>query len=290
MECLKYGDPSAKLTKLKAMNHCLKCGYGNHTTYNCNFSFLWPCSICSKQHFSYFCNNANKNVTRQVAKAQNGVSKSEPKNKNNKGAMKGTVNQLIQFAIQNEEFEKVVLPTFTVEATSNSGKSNKLKCLIDTASQSSFILKDVAKSMKLEVVQKNIKVNIFGFNEAKTYLTDLVALDIFINNVKKSIHAICVPQIRTGIDIPELKTVVSKFKSKGHLLADENLGEGSCNGIQLLLGMDNSQVLSFETVPYGDDKSKSILLKTPLGSVLLGNVVEMINNLEHIPEYESPRA
>lgn len=277
-QCQKYIDAASKRKKLKSMNHCLKCGY-NHPTNECRFKFYNACTLCNKQHFAYLCTESGSSIA--VSSEEGKVTHSGHKPKSMKVTEKRTVNQLVQFAIQNEEFEKVVLPTFSMEASSRSNKKLNLKCLLDTASQSSFIIKDLATKMKLDIVQKDITVNIFGFNEARKYVTNLVSLDLYINNKKKTIYAIVVPKIRTSITIPELDMVATEFKNKGHKMADTHLNSDSSNNIQLLLGMDNCDLLSFETVPYGSSERQSIYLKTPLGTVLLGNVNQMVENLSN---------
>ncbi len=170
--CTKFPNAFLKVKKLNSLNACVKCGYTNHSTRECIFNFIRKCNICEGPHFDFLC----------IKKQSSQISETKTNTKTNsksssKFTSKGTRNQLIQYAVRNETLEKVVLPTCSLQVTSGNKKTRTLRTLLDTGSQSSFILKDMATSLNLKVVEKDIAVSVFGFNDK-----DLFYRNSFIRN------------------------------------------------------------------------------------------------------------
>ncbi len=225
-KCTIYKNPTAKIAKLKQFGGCAKCGYTNHNAKSCRFRFRHACSICNKPHLTYLC----MYVERETAKTTSEDCKAFKPNR--KSTEQSTLNQLVQFAVQNEKFENVILPTFTVDISPNTSKRRKIRGLWDSASQSSFILKSLPKQLKLKVIQSDMIVTLSGFNEEGK-------LNLLIDNQNRTIHAISISNIRTNIRILELKDVVRGCQRKGYTMADERLLDGNCNNVDILIGMDN---------------------------------------------------
>ncbi len=283
-QCLVYPNAAMKCSKLKSLNACLKCGFTNHGTKDCKYNFSRTCIICDKLHFSYLCMHVSKD---NVIKSQNNVSKVSTLDvKINRNKTKGTINQLVQLAIENKEFDKVLLPTFSLEIENKSKGKLELTCLLDTASQASFLLEEIVNKLNLKIVE-DLEITIDGFNEKKTYLTKLVELDLIVDGHCRTIRAISIPKIRTSIVIPEVANVVHKFREMGYELADKKLNGKIYNNIELLIGMDNGSIFPIETVLYGTETEKSMYLKSSLGIILLGSVTKMIKNMKNVPECDA---
>lgn len=285
-QCTVYSDPISKINKLRELHGCTKCGFTNHLTEDCLYKFRYLCSNCNDQHHTCLCPNTERRETESSAtinSKQKTVKNVNKKSGSKFADQKSTINQLVQFTIQNEEFEKIILPTFTVEIDTNTKKNRTIRALWDTASQSSFILKNLAHQLKLKVIKPNLTITVFGFNETKTYNTDLVALDLIIDENCHTIHAICIPCIRTDINIPEISDIVNEFQKKGYKMADKKLKGERCNNIELLIGMDNGSILLNRSISYGHEPSTSIYLDTILGVILLGDVPKMLKNIQQLP-------
>ena len=104
-----------------------------------------------------------------------------------------TVTQLVQFQAQSDIFNNVILPTFTVSTVGN----HIVRCLLDTASQSSFITDDMAQRLALPVIELRLNVEVHGFNEAKTYALKMVSIDVIVDNKLVNVRALTIPKIRT---------------------------------------------------------------------------------------------
>ncbi len=282
-KCTIYPDPKDKIEKLKTIDGCTKCGYGNHIAVDCRYKFKNTCIICHQSHYSFLCTNKSSgDQTPKTELNKNLNFKKENKNKK----FRNTTNQLIQLAVQNTAFEKVILPTFSVNIRGEK-KSVPIRGLFDTASQSSFVTQDIADKLNLKVIERNICVTIYGFNEKKSYNANLVELELMIENEPRIIRAMTIPRIRTDIYISEVKNVAAEFERKSYTLADSNLKNEHCKNVQILLGMDNSSILWYKSVEYGIDQNKSTYLDTSLGIMLMGNVIKMINNIRYLPLHET---
>ncbi len=280
-QCKTYPEVNDKIKKLKQIKACLKCGYANHSTADCRYVFHQMCSFCSKLHSSFLCNKNEDRLKPDYTKF------SPQKDNNLKESVKpkkyrSTTNQLVQFAVQNSSFDKIIVPTFSVDVVNNTGPNISIRGLFDTASQSSFVSKDLADELKSKIIDKNIFVTVYGFNEKKTYKTDLVELVIYIDKHPYTIRAITIPVIRTNISLPELCEIGKEFEQKSYILADPMLKTGKVSKIQLLLGMDNSSVLSYKSISYGGVEKKSTYLDSNLGIMLMGDVTHMLNNVPYL--------
>ena len=50
MNCPKFSSPISKLSKIKDLNGCTKCGLLNHTIKQCRFKFKFKSKFCSEWH------------------------------------------------------------------------------------------------------------------------------------------------------------------------------------------------------------------------------------------------
>jgi hypothetical protein len=182
----------------------------------------------------------------------------------------------VQFSVQNDIFDNVILPTFSVPTGSN----YKVRCLLDTASQSSFITDETANRLNLTVIEPALEITVLGFNDRKKYISKLVTIDLIINDKAFNINALTVPKIRTANYMSQLSEIENKFIENGYIMADNFLKSNPPQEIEILLGMDNAHVLDFNTVSYGSDvANRSCFLSTCIGAIPLGNCADMSANL-----------
>jgi hypothetical protein len=91
-------------------------------------------------------------------------------------------------------------------------------------------------------------------------------------NVKRTVQAICVPEIRTKLAIPKLAKIVDGFLSRGYKLADEDLSSSSdeISNIGFVLGTSDSDLLLEKQIVFGD-LLPSVFSETIAGILLYGN-------------------
>ena len=54
-DCPVYLTPYDKVQKLKSLKFCSRCGFRNHCTLDCRFSFVSKCKNCNRDHMTYLC-------------------------------------------------------------------------------------------------------------------------------------------------------------------------------------------------------------------------------------------
>lgn len=59
-ECSNYSDPSSKLSKLRELGGCIKCGFLGHKSFHCKYKFKSKCRLCQKDHMTFLCINEQK--------------------------------------------------------------------------------------------------------------------------------------------------------------------------------------------------------------------------------------
>ena len=253
MSCTIYATAEDRLTKLTKMGACTLCGSASHISTGCKFKFN-PCSHCSGHHMNFLCSQKVPVTTST------------------------TINQLVQFSVQSDKFDNVVLPTFTVDTSNNC----TVRCLLDTGSQSSFITDSTAYKLQLPVLDSDLEVTVLGFNDRKTYHSKLVSIDLIFNGVVATVHALTVPKIRTTHFDPLFSSVKSGFEDLGYSLADRYFDSDPHLEIDLLIGMDNNTVLSFNTVHYGTSSNLSSFLSTPIGIMPTGTCTDILSNIRYL--------
>ena len=60
--CKKITTPQSKLSKLKELGGCTRCGFLGHKVDNCNFRFNGRCINCKTFHAYFHCTKTNKVV------------------------------------------------------------------------------------------------------------------------------------------------------------------------------------------------------------------------------------
>lgn len=135
----------------------------------------------------------------------------------------------------------------------------------DSGCQPNFITRRTADELKLKVVNKNFSVVIKGFNSDGEVITNMVGIKLLEDH--PPIAAICIPDIKVNINLPNLGKVVRNFNEKGFKLADEFLtGE-----FDLILGNNDCQILPQTEKAFGI-KPYSVYAETPFGIILYGSI------------------
>ena len=269
-DCPTYGNPQAKLERLKYLGACTKCGFANHETSNCRFRFSKPCVHCDNPHMSFLCSKQNiDHKTKNVSK--NGSNK-DPKNINSSVVW-------TEFSLQNYDGSSSILPTFTFKIGDCTIRGMK-----DSGSQQSFISGFLAEKLNLSVERDNIPITVNGFNGSQAYNTKTVKVPFTITQNGGEVKAYCVPTIRTNLVLPGLSLVVQKFLNNGHKLADRFLSvhDDCISDINFILGTNDFNLLLEKQCSVGS-QFPSVYSETSAGILLYGAVDRWAENFTSIP-------
>ena len=270
-KCTKYADASSKISKLKAIKGCTKCGSSAHEKKSCKFKFSRSCNKCKKWHMSYLCTSP---VT---------PTKDKDKDEKEKPKSQSTQNHLASVSYNVSSLNDVVLPTATVYYETN-GSSVAKRLLKDSGSQSTFVQGSVSDLPECSVLDDTLKLTVKGINGPKTYSTKQVEFAIKVPGLgSRRLKAICLPEIATNLSLPNIDKIVDWFVSKGYVLADKNLGNQMDN-VSIILGSDQSFVLPLTSQKeFGPVDSPSTYFETPAGVALSGSIQQMLRNLDSLP-------
>lgn len=183
-------------------------------------------------------------------------------------------------ALNGEINGESVLPTFTCTIA---GKA-KVRGLKDGGCQSKCITADLANSLKLKVIDDNVKLTVNGFNTSKQYITNLVEAKIKFGDKEHIINALCIPSINMSLNLPKLSKVVSGFLHKGYKLADEKLTVSSdqISGLDLILGTKGAFCIPVSDVLFGKDQ-RSVYSETPMGIIIKGDIDQILTDIASLP-------
>ena len=256
--CTVYSKPSEKITKLKSLNYCTRCGWNNHNADQCKFRFSSSCRVCNKFHMTYLC------------------TRSEPAKVNSNVSCINFNNMIKR--------DDVLLPTFSIIVEFN---GNRILCrtLNDTGSQRNFIHERIVSKLNLKIIEKNLQLNIHGFNTEKQVKTNIVEVPIKINGKINLIKAIVLPAINVSLECTNVNVISEAFINKGYSLADAqlHLAEEKID-FDLIMGPDAVALLSPQAVVFGGISDPSVYLESKVGIMLLGETNSLLNNLKYLPD------
>ena len=264
-KCEKYRTPKEKVKRLTELKGCIKCGYINHKSSDCKLSNL-ICKICSGNHFPCLCIGEDG-------------SKSESKPKKRYCETK---TNIVWSSYIDEIAEGLSLPTFTGQIN---GKL--VRIMRDSGAQTTLVSQKLVNLNKFKVIKNEVCITINGFNCSKNYVTKLVEIPVLMDSSSNYVmlQALCVPKIDIALDIPDLGTLVRKFKSKGYELADKLLhgNEFKIDNIDIVLGTDFAYCNPISTKVFGKLMDSSILV-TPTGIMIEGSVKKLLGDIDHLED------
>ena len=143
--CTKYKTPESKLSKIKSLDGCTRCGFLNHKVDSCKFKFAGKCRNCNSFHAYYLCK-----------KTQN----AEPV---------GTCTNVVEFNVMstNLDSDDMLIPTFTTSVKKQKNGKIDLRCMYDPASQITFISSPTLNKIKYKIINSKLDLRISGFNTSK---------------------------------------------------------------------------------------------------------------------------
>ena len=269
-KCFKYKNPSDKVSRLKELGGCTKCGQINHNNDSCKLINL-KCKLCTGAHFPCLClkdNNgaiSKNDVNRKVGKTDRLQSR--------------TNNNIVWTSRVGGTADGTALPTFTAVV------DNKLvRVMKDTGAQATLISKNFADKCNFEVLQKDISITINGFNEKKLYVTNLVKVPVKVGKSTFCLKALVVPKIDIVLEVPGLGSFIKLLHDKGYEIADKLLdfNVNYINNIDIVLGSDSAYCNPVTTKVFGKDMTSTLLL-TSQGVMLEGSIDKLSEDINFLP-------
>ena len=277
--CTEYLKPKDKIERLKSISGCVRCGNSDHSVAECKFRFRKKCNICEKWHFTFLCPEAEdlekKSDTRSKRKPDSSKTPA-PKGENSKQLNIHSVTACLHHESRNLD---TVLSTLTLGLPN---KSKSVRALMDFGSQSSFIAEDLLRDQEYLVLDENVKVDLKGINDTKSYISKLIQMPLRFGEQVIQVKLLTLPSIDIALELPKLSRIVSQFKSKHYVLADSFLS-GECDkidGIGILLGANASSCFEGSYVKFGKD---SVYMQTKFGVMLVGQMDSLLEDLSQLP-------
>ena len=155
----------------------------------------------------------------------------------------------------------------------------------DSGCQVNFVSERLAKEENFNIVKRNYRVIVNGFNIPKEYFTNIVRFEIRLGTQCYTLEAICVPSIDINLKLPHLGKIVTRFTEKGYQMADRFLTGDSeeISNIDIVLGAASSYCIAEKTVLFGNRPKPSAYYSSDLGVILIGDTKDMLKNLGSLP-------
>lgn len=300
-------SPQERLNLVKQNNWCGNCISTTHPTRNCKSPSV--CKICKYRHHSllHLNNKPNQNIYnygpktnfRTVQNSQSGVqlpdqtSTTIPKNPQNTDLIgpelsASTSQALATFYTPNTgtislntdvKNTNVLLSTIQLDILDSRGNYQKVRALLDSASQTNFISKKCVQRLGLPI--NNYSISIFGLNNMSTKATQgAVSCQIRPINAPHPIYnfeAAVLDQLCSAL--PSNQISQTSWPHTANLkLADDEFYKPA--NIDLLLGSDVFPHVLMEGVVHGN-KDEPTAIHTVFGWVLMGTVKSEANKISH---------
>nr|CAH7767395.1 unnamed protein product [Callosobruchus chinensis] len=232
-----------RIDRAKQLRLCLNCLKPGH------FSRICRASTCKKCNYKH-------HVLLHIEKGQQSISNSS----------EGAGNSVALSAYSSRNYG--LLSTALVRVVGTNGKSFIVRAVLDSGSQSSYLIADLCDTLGIQKEIINLTVEGINNTVSQIKFKCSVELQSLSHDYKKVIDCLVVPEI-TGL-IPSVPVDISRIKIPQNIaLADPNFNVPS--KISLLIGVD----LFYELLCIGQTKlgpGMPILQRTRLGWIVSGNV------------------
>ena len=281
-QCRNYPTVESKVKRINELKGCTRCGYLNHQITNCKFKFKSRCRLCDAWHMTYLCTASNDNKV--IAKTQKNDTKdskeTKGKSKINNKAESFSTTMTITTVLECDLNENSILPTFMCTIGGST-----IRCLRDGGCQVNLISEQILDKLNCATIKRNVNITINGINGPKNYSSKIVEAKFSFGSKDYILRAFTLPRININIELTGLSFLAQNFIQRGHKLADENLlrGSDSIKDIGFILGSGSGYCLPGNDIVFGTD-NKSIYSQTPIGILLSGNIIQLLNDVKFIPE------
>ena len=259
--CKVYESRDSRMARATKLELCYNCLGARHTTYTCRSRFR--CQYCDDKHHTALCTRApkpdgKKNNNHHVS--ANAI----PVNNSNETSQ--SVVNVASTSNKSTSSYTSLLPTANVTIRTPNGRF-ECKALLDVGSQRTFILKSLADTMHLKIIDK-IALEIDGFaSVGKRQTYDIVQVDVITSSDITTISALTVESMPSRVCMPGRSDLVKSLIGKGFTLADPSTHD-SYNDLHMIIGID-----SYHRFVPGNKVADSVYaFDSKLGSVIVGTI------------------
>jgi len=247
LNCQRYVSRNDRARRCQELKMSTRCTSQRHSAAECTKPLDYPCVHCnSSNHISALCDKSQNKVTSN-------------------------------FCVNSSDSGKTfLLPLISVEIGAGKSKT-RVRCLLDTGSQRSYLSTSVMERLKVKLENKtNLLVNTFIDNDSRSFYEIAVTVDL--GQRKFSIPVLINDSFDLSLNIVGLAqchaNVSRKYKLQEHLTSDEVTMEG-------LLGVDVLQCLGkFELISCLGGATFDL----PSGVVPFGNVDSFLPLYQPTPQ------
>lgn len=261
--------PNERYAFVKANKFCTNCLGTRHNVKNCSSSSL--CRKCSKAHHTllhFESNSHNPNSSSNEL-----VQASARDNPNPFAALPANG----QIGLVTSVNSTVLLPTVLVEVLDSTGQYQRVRAILDSASQSNFITEECCKRLKLK--QNSSIIEIFGIASLASRSSSETSCSLKpLNKLSPIITStfLVLPQICTNI--PSVSISPNYFSQCNIDFADPSFFASS--PIDLLLGAEIfSSVLSGKSMAF--QNNDLVALETVFGWIVMGKLTFESHKITH---------
>jgi len=242
---------SARIEHVKQKKACLNCLKLGHIAVNCKSQ---KCRKCGKSHNTLLHFERDKN---QEKVDNNEKLALEPQIINNEARENVSVHTMTNKTTR-------VLPTAIVKIIGKDGQAHKCNALLDSGSQSNFMLMDLCNTLGLRTVKADVTVT--GINQAATKILETTRATIrsTCGDYRAELVFMVVPKITSHLPSEPLDLTKANLPSNVPL-ADPHFNKPK--RIHLLIGVD----LFWELICY-EPSGHPYLCKTKLGYIVSGRL------------------
>ena len=167
-DCTVYETAAKKVNKLKSIKGCIKCGYSNHGSSNCQYKWKTNCRNCNKEHMTYLCmGNISPSPHPPFGRFPTAMNMVETSTKESGE----TVNSQSLVEVQHSVgADNIALPTFAAVLI-NENKCISIRIFKNGGSQRNFITHELARQMNFPMMESNICIDIKGFVSKRSLTT-----------------------------------------------------------------------------------------------------------------------
>ena len=250
--CSRFPTYESRIKRCRELKLCFACSSDKHTKKQCRGNLDFSCGTCGK----------NSHITALCDKSTNDGHHS---------------NYCINS--WSSSGKTYLLPTVTIDIKYGSN-SAKVRCLLDSGSQRSYISGEISKQLKIENSDKNTyHINTFVDSSYKTLSENMLTCSLGGNLSLITMPFLTDENFNLKFSISELDVALENI-SKQYSLADPP--QGNVVVLQGLLGIDFIQHLDvFERVPC----LKGSAFNLPNGISPFGNVDSFLNKEQIVKKY-----
>ncbi|XP_011883833.1 PREDICTED: uncharacterized protein LOC105570983, partial [Vollenhovia emeryi] len=258
-----------RLAQVKKLNLCTNCLRNNHFNKDCQAG---GCKTCGGRHNTLLHFGATK--TKQEANVQSSGNVNNNSDNDKMGGSQETA--VTTHAVHADQNTYVLLATAKVIIYDGNGGSHVCRALLDSGSQSNFMTKQLAQTLKLPLT--SIRLPIRGVNQSVTSISHRTTASVgsMYNNYRAKLSYLVVGNITQ--ELPNRRYNIAALNiPEGLALADPQF---NCpEKVDLLLGANMFwELLCVGQIRLG--REKPVLQKTKLGWIVSGPIAPTYKKAE----------